>query len=294
LSDKFKDILHEQMLSLIQDLSQPVKRTKPLGQPEREVTGKKVPLERIPRPDLQLETTTRLAKMVAAAEPGSRLPTERELCEQLGVGRSTLREAIRSLTFIGAIKSRQGDGRYVSKPDEQASDRLFGLGLLLQGVNIDDLIEARKSIEVEAARVAARRHTEADRNTLLQIMQAMRHSLSSADTQKAALYDMEYHAAIARATHNIVLIHLINGMQALLEIWMDKAVTRTRVWEEAVREHDALLEAILARDDDRAATCMREHLTRAAERVFSVVEANEATADHMRLFLARKHREPQC
>src|SRR5882724_6941563 len=133
----------------------------------KEVPGhqKKAPVasDERTRLNIQFETTSRLAQLVASLEPGARLPTERELSEQLGVGRSTLREAIRSLAFIGAIHSRQGSGNYVSRPDERSTDRLISLGLMLNHVTVAEMIEARRSFEVDVVRMAAERHNERDR-----------------------------------------------------------------------------------------------------------------------------------
>ncbi len=244
-------------------------------------------LDRISRLDLQLETTARLAKMVAGAPPGTRLPTERELSEQLGVGRSTLREAMRSLIFIGAIEARQGAGTFVSKPNGQAADRLFGLGLMLQRVKVNEVIEARRSLELDVVRIAAQRHTDADKQSLRTIMQDMSRSTSSQNLGKPADYDLQFHVALARATQNSVLVHLINGMRSLLMIWMDKAVNDPEVAEKAIREHNMILEAVFSRDSEAAASCMLTHLTNAAARVLTVVGKDQSTADYIAFLFAR-------
>ena len=244
-------------------------------------------VDRIGKLDLQLETTTRLAKMVAGAEPGTRLPTERELCDQLGVGRSTLREALRSLSFIGAIQTRQGAGTFVSKPNEQAGDKLFGLGLMLQRVKVNEVIEARRSLEIDVVRIAAQRYTEADRLTLTEIMHEMQRSATSSKLGKPAQYDLQFHVALARASQNSVFVHLINGMRSLLVIWMDKAVNDPEIAEKAIREHNQILDAVFSRNSEQAASCMLMHLTNAAERVLSVVGQNQSTADYIAFLFAR-------
>lgn len=236
-----------------------------------------------------METTARLARLVAASDPGSCLPTERELCRQLGVGRSTVREAIRSLAFIGAIQPRQGSGTFVSTPDERAVERLIGLCLTLQRSKVEEVIDLRRALEVEAARGAALHHDETDRRELRSIMKAM--AGSGGDAAAAAGYDLQFHAVLARASHNAVITSFINGMRSLLEVWISKAVTRRATIEDIVPEHNAILRAVIDRDPERAAACMSAHLTKAAERLFSVIGSDHSTASYVSLLLGG-NREP--
>lgn len=244
-----------------------------------------VPLERISRQDLHHETTARLAQLIASAEPGSRLPTERELSERLGVGRSTLREAMRSLAFIGAIQPRQGSGTYVSPVDGGAVDRLIGLGLMVLRSRVEEVVEARRVLEVEAARLAAARHDEADRAELEAVLARMREA--TAEPAVASAHDLHFHVLLARASHNGVLVHFINGMRSLLEIWMTTAVNREVVVADVVREHGLILDAVFARDADLAATRMAEHLSHAAERLFAVVGEDRSMSSYVALMFAR-------
>ena len=248
-------------------------------------------IERISKQDLHLETTSRLAQLVASSEPGSRLPTERELCLRLGVGRSTLREAIRALSFIGAVRVRQGSGTYVSGVEDSSVDRLIGLGLMVQRSEVQEVIEARQILEVQAVRMAAERHDPSDREELLAIMANMAAAIDN--PSDASHYDLQYHVRLARASHNSVMVHFINGMRALLEIWIKRAVNRRPVIEEIVREHNAILDAVFARNADLAAARMTVHLTNAAERLFSVVGKEQPAADFISLLLAPARREQE-
>jgi GntR family transcriptional repressor for pyruvate dehydrogenase complex len=248
-------------------------------------------IERISKQDLHLETTSRLAQLVASSQPGSRLPTERELGLQLGVGRSTLREAIRALSFIGAVRVRQGSGTYVSSVGDGRVERLISLGLMLQRARAHEIIAARQILEVQAVRMAAHHHDAADREALESIMRHM--ADSAADPPEASRYDLQFHVRLAQASHNSVLVHFINGMRALLEIWINKAVTRRPVIEEIIGEHNAILDAVFAGDADLAAARMTVHLTNAAERLFSVVGKDQPAADFISLLLAPARREQE-
>lgn len=246
-------------------------------------------IERISKLDLRLETTIRLAKLVTSCEPGTRLPTERELCDKLGVGRSTLREALRCLAFMGAIRPRQGSGTYVTALEDQTVEKLISLGVTLQRATVQEIIEARRALEVEAVRMAAARHTESDRNDLESIMAAM--AASSGDPAKASRCDLQYHVRLAGASHNPVLVHFINGMRALLEIWINKAVNRMPVVQEIVCEHNGILQAVFERNGDEAAARMDLHLANAADRLFSVVGKDHYMADYLSLLLTSTHGE---
>lgn len=246
-------------------------------------------MERIFKQDLHLETTSRLAQLVASSEPGSRLPTERELCLQLGVGRSTLREAMRSLSFIGAIRIRQGSGTYVSSVDDANVERLISLGLMVQRSKVHEVIEARRVLEIQTVRMAAERHDAADRQALEAIMQNMATCIEK--PTEASRYDLQFHVMLARASHNSVLVHFINGMRALFEIWINKAVNRRPVIEEIIREHNAVLESIFRRDGEAAAARMFLHLTNAADRLLAVVGRDQSAADFISLLLAPARRE---
>jgi GntR family transcriptional repressor for pyruvate dehydrogenase complex len=237
----------------------------------------------IAKPDLHMETVSRLAQLVAAAAPGSRLPTERELCEQLGVGRSTLREAVRALAFIGAVEPRQGSGTFVGG-DPAAVDRLIGLGLVLNRSKVEEIVEVRRALEVDGARLAAERHTEADAEELRAIMREM--VALQDEPLTASKADVEFHVRLARASHNSVLEHLLNGMRVLLEAWMQRAVHRTDIVQAIVAEHNSILEAVFARDVAEAANRMELHQRVAAERLFSVMGPDGSTAQYISLLLA--------
>jgi GntR family transcriptional repressor for pyruvate dehydrogenase complex len=239
---------------------------------------------RISKQDRHLETTSRLAQFVASSEPGVRLPTERDLCAQLGVGRSTLREAIRALSFIGAVRVRQGSGTYVGGVGDSNVDRLIGLGLMVQRSQVHEVIEARQILEVQAVRMSAERHDPSDREELRAIMTNMAAAID--DPSEASRYDLLYHVRLARSSHNSVMVHFINGMRALFEIWIHRAVNRRPIVEEIVREHNSILDAVFARNADLAAARMTVHLTNAADRLFLVIGKGQSAADYISLLLA--------
>ena len=100
------------------------------------------------------------------------MPSERQLAEAFGVGRSAMREAIKALSLIGLVEVRQGDGTYLRKADSALLPEVIEWGLLLGERRTMDLVEARQEIEIVIAGLAARRRTEQDIEDLTQILRA--------------------------------------------------------------------------------------------------------------------------
>lgn len=234
-------------------------------------------IDKILKQNLNLEITSRLAQLCAVSEPGSRLPTERELSKLLGVGRSTIREVITSLAFIGAVETRQGSGTFVSNVDNGSVDKIIGLGLTVQRSTVHEIVEAREVLEIETIKLATERHDENDKKELIHVMEQM--SASTMNLEEASNLDLKYHALLANASHNRVLKLYTNGMRMLLRIWMNKAITEPSIVKQIISDHNAILEAVFARDPDKAAYQMSNHLKHASEYLYRGIGRNQPTAD---------------
>lgn len=139
---------------------------------------------------------------------GARIPTESELTAFLGVGRNTVREAVQALVHAGLLARRQGSGTYVLSDSE--------LGLVMSrefaGSTHRDVLEVRRAIEVEAARLAAERRTPDDVASLRTHL-ADRHAASRAgDVEALAVADLALHTSVVHASHNPVLIALYESL----------------------------------------------------------------------------------
>ncbi|PXX58838.1 DNA-binding FadR family transcriptional regulator [Nocardia tenerifensis] len=187
---------------------------------------------------------------------GHRLPGETTLAAQLGVGRSTLREAIRELAGKGVLDSRQGAGVFVT-----ALDAKDDWDVVLRRATIASVIEARIAIEAEAAALAAHRRTRADLRILRTTLAARAaHGEPVAEHVDA---DMAFHRAVLVAAHNEVLVQLFDSFLPRLRLAMiDMLVIRPVPSERADHAaHERLVEAIVARDAAAAAELSRSHLT---------------------------------
>lgn len=186
---------------------------------------------------------------------GARLPGETTLAPQLGVGRSTVREAIRQLAGRGILDSRQGSGVYVT-----ALDVPDDWDQVLRRADIVTVIEARTAIEVEAATIAATRRTPSD---LRRIRQALRgRALPGQSIEEHVDADMALHRAIVVAAHNEVLTELFDGFvprvrRAMVDMLRIRRASDAEADQDA---HVVVVEAIAARVPEAAARASRAHL----------------------------------
>lgn len=187
---------------------------------------------------------------------GHKLPGETTLAAQLGVGRSTLREAIRELAGHGVLESRQGAGVFVTAL-ESADD----WDEVLRRADIVAVIEARIAIEAEAAALAAQRRTPAD----LRIMRRALSTRARAGHSVAELVDADtaFHRSVIAAAHNDVLLNLFDAFVPRVHRAMSEML-RMRPMADPAADHDThevLFDAIRDRAADTAATVSRLHLT---------------------------------
>ncbi|GAA0421760.1 FadR/GntR family transcriptional regulator [Leifsonia naganoensis] len=193
---------------------------------------------------------------------GQKLPGETTLAPQLGVGRSTVREAIRQLAGRGVLQSRQGAGVFVT-----ALDAPEDWDAVLRRASIVSVIEARIAIESEAAALAAERRTPQELRALRRALDAR----SRLDRELEAHVDADtaFHRAIVAAAHNDILAELFDGFVPRLRQSMVEML-RLRPLADEGADHDAhraLLDAIADRDALVASRLSRDHLTSMKERL---------------------------
>jgi GntR family transcriptional repressor for pyruvate dehydrogenase complex len=201
-----------------------------------------------------------------ALKPGDRLPPEPELMQLAGVGRSTVREAVRTLASMQLVDVRHGHGTFVRDSTAQALTDPQMLVYLRDHRVAQDLMEARRTLEPEIALLAAARCTPEDARAMQDAMQRWstgRGADSRTPEWRAA--HLDFHEALARATHNVVLIRMWASAATFLR---DSPLVRpttppSRPTDWLARKgplHHALYDAVVAHDPPRAVRAMHAHL----------------------------------
>jgi len=187
---------------------------------------------------------------------GARLPAEPELAEQLGVGRSTLREAVRVLAYAGLLETRQGSGTYVRSAAAES-----GWQARLRRAEVLEVYEVREALEVQAARLAAARRTETD-------LAALRTRLATRDAARRSARggqfvdaDLAFHRAVIAAAHNLLLTEMFDAFEAALREALAAIVSDRELDDVTVAPtHARLVAAIESGDAQAAEQAAREHI----------------------------------
>lgn len=201
-------------------------------------------------------------------QPGMRLPAERKLAAELGVSRSSLREALKQLISSGLAISRRGGGTWLCQPTTPWSEQRIVAPLRpLLHEDPDyryDILEARHAIEASTAWYAALRATDADRERLQLAFDATLKMDKSDDPDLAAQADVRFHLAIAGASHNVVLLQTMRGLFELLQTSVlqsrQRMYTQPEIFSQLLIQHQTLLQTILAGDAEGARRAAMDHL----------------------------------
>lgn len=201
-------------------------------------------------------------------QAGMRLPAERQLAAELGVSRSSLREAIQKLIGTGILVSRRGGGTYLRQPLACWSEqRIVAPMKSLLAADPDyryDILEARHAIEASTAWHAALRATESDKERLQFCFDATLQFQQHDGPDLAAQADVRFHLAIAEASHNLVLLQTMRGFFELMQSGVMQSrqhmVIQPNLFIHLSEQHHALLQAILAGDAEGARQAAMAHL----------------------------------
>jgi GntR family transcriptional regulator, L-lactate dehydrogenase operon regulator len=211
---------------------------------------------------------------------GDRLPAERKLCEQLGVSRSSLREAIQQLSSQGMLVSKVGAGTYLQQPPINWSQNKIVLPISSL-IDVDpeyrfDVQEARVILEGGTAWYAAQRATADDLKNIRQCYDRIAHYQSIGNDDEAARADANFHLAIAEASHNVVLIQMMRSLFDLLQF--NVVLGRRKVYSESHRfdqlqdQHFKVMNAIERQDPEAAKNAVCGHIEFVIQQVRSIDE----------------------
>lgn len=182
-------------------------------------------------------------------KPGDRIPGEHQLCAQFSVGRTSVREALRSLSAMGIVQSHAGDGTFVS-------------------ASLEDLIQTRLLLESGTAALAASRATAGDLEELAHAIRGMQGAVD--DHGRYLEFDIQFHLTLAKATQNPVLQNLLSTMRAYLQAWIKEALNDANASHRAklsIAEHKRILLALKNRDPDEARHAMSVHILSSSKKM---------------------------
>jgi GntR family transcriptional repressor for pyruvate dehydrogenase complex len=235
------------------------------------------------REPTSLEVARRLLDYLLSGEiaPGDRMPSERQLAADLGVGRSAVREAITALALLGLVEVRQGDGTYLRRIDSGLPIDTIEWGMVLGSRRTRDLVETRHHLEIVVAGLAATRRTAATVDELRRVLTEM--EMVTGEPVRFGAADVAFHLCLADAAGNEVLSRMLVSIGQLLGVWIARVLTRPESYQPTLTEHAAVLDAIAAGDAVAARAAMAAHMEGATARLTaSIGEGGEAPREPAR------------
>jgi GntR family transcriptional regulator, transcriptional repressor for pyruvate dehydrogenase complex len=203
---------------------------------------------------------SRLVSLIAERHlrPGDKLPPERELAAAMQVSRPSLREALRALAMLNIVEIRQGSGTYVASLRPEVLVEHFDFVFALDDATFAELLETRKMLEPGLAAAAAAHATEDDLDRLRSWK--ARSDASTDDPDAFLEADLELHQIITAAAHNQILARFMASLTRLGTASRRRTGALPGVRTQSLQDHQAIVDALLRREPEAAATMMRQHL----------------------------------
>ena len=190
-------------------------------------------------------------------EPGRKIPNEYELAERFGVGRSTIREAVKGLVSRGILEVRRGSGTYVTATRLADQDPLGLSGLQDRYKSALELLDVRLLLEPEIAALAAEYATEGELEELKKLCAETEQLYR--DGKDHIPKDIQFHTCIAKCSKNRVVETLVPLIHTAVTTFAD--LTQRALLEETIQTHRAIVDAVADRDPVGARCAMTMHLT---------------------------------
>lgn len=195
---------------------------------------------------------------------GDKLPVEKELCEQLGVGRGTVREAFRMLEATGYVELRPGKGAFAARTSEVKLDDIFQW-FTEHEVETMDFLEVRMAVEPLSVRLAIRRCSDEDVAQLEAIHQKFIRAVEENDVSNIVIYDEKFHAAIVGFSRNQLLISISRQVEAHVKNFRSRTFYIPQNAQNAILPHERILDAFRCRDAAAGEKSMEAHLNLIAD-----------------------------
>ncbi len=189
---------------------------------------------------------------------GDFLPSEKELCKQIGIGRSTLREAIKILESQGLVRKKHGFGVVIVDESDRVVKDLLKMMIVKRGSAMKELIDVRTANELKTTELAAINATDEDIQKIEHHLNIMRDNMTSTEAYVKA--DIDFHMAIAESSKNKVFFLILQTIRPLLEEMIEETLKYNHRPEQSMGYHEKIYSAIKEHRPSAAVKAMREHL----------------------------------
>lgn len=210
---------------------------------------------------LHQEVISRIKELIAQGcyKPGDKLPSNRELAENFSVSRAVIAEAMALLEVMGIVKIKPGSGTYVNNRNKEGIEQeVLNFLLTSKKFLLDDLNELRFILEPEIAKLAAEKRNDADIAKMRDILRVMEEK--AARNENVTDESMNFHLLLAKSAQNQIIVRILVNLHIILRESRDATLTRKERPKLAVKEHMAILEAVIEQDGDKAKRLMKKHL----------------------------------
>lgn len=191
---------------------------------------------------------------------GDKLPTERELSEELQVSRASIREAIKSLEVIGLLEARQGAGNYIKDSFDQLLFEPMSMIFMLESRNPNEIVEIREALELQAVVLAAKNINKIELEEIKLLVDDIK---NCEDEEANAVYDKKFHYAIAKASKNVLIMSVLNVISSLIDeviIGSRKKILSVQANKERLNnQHELIYTALNNGNTNEAYAAMKGH-----------------------------------
>jgi GntR family transcriptional regulator, transcriptional repressor for pyruvate dehydrogenase complex len=235
-----------------------------------------MPYKRVRAKKVYEQVADSLIELIRTGElkPGDKLDSVEKLAKSFEVGSSTIREALSGLRTMGLVEMRHGEGTYVNSFDPTKFQLPVTSAFLMKLEDVKELYEVRKILEIGTAAQAASVREEEDLLAIEKALIVMEHA--DGNEELASIADLDFHVAIANATHNKLLMNLMSSVSALTSETIQETRKVLLYSENQVEdlqiEHRRIFEAIKMKQPEQARQAMLEHLQNVQDRLFKYVE----------------------
>ncbi|QGU95765.1 FCD domain-containing protein [Clostridium bovifaecis] len=191
---------------------------------------------------------------------GDKLPSERDLVEQLGVSRASIREALRVLEIVGLVECKQGEGNFIRSTFQDSLFEPLSIMFMLNECKVEEIFDLRKVMETETAALAAKEVTDAELKEMRDLIDEMK---ISEDEEERVKVDRKFHYKIAQASRNFLIVNILNTVSTLMDSFIKDArrnIINNQHKDIIDEQHERILKGLKNRNPGEAAEAMRIHM----------------------------------